>query len=96
MVSPSRFPLAGRGHAPTMLRTLLIAAAGIVCACGAEYPRAEVDPVNCQSSPSGWVPAVAVTPDAVPPCRKGSSGTCPGSGYRYVSGTGLCRPASEF
>jgi hypothetical protein len=47
---------------------------------------------NCAEALPGWQRARVVTPDVVLPCMTGSSGSCEGSGYTYVSGTGWCRP----
>ena len=47
---------------------------------------------TCDKIPEGWEHASTVTPDAVPPCLKGLTGTCPSIGHEYVKGTGWCRP----
>ncbi len=47
---------------------------------------------SCAAALDGWKRASAVTPDVVAPCMTGSSGSCEDSDYRYVSGTGWCRP----
>jgi hypothetical protein len=46
---------------------------------------------SCAGQP-GWERATAVSPDVVPPCKTGSTGTCATSGYRYLTGTGWCKP----
>jgi hypothetical protein len=47
---------------------------------------------SCAEALPGWKRASAITPDVVPPCMTGSSGSCDGVGSQYVSGTGWCRP----
>ena len=47
---------------------------------------------RCDMPPDGWVNAESVSPDVVPPCNKGSTGTCKELGYVYEKGTGFCRP----
>jgi hypothetical protein len=47
---------------------------------------------GCTRGMSGWRRATAITPDVVPPCMSGSSGSCEDPQYAYVAGTGWCRP----
>lgn len=47
---------------------------------------------ECAAGLPDWKRARVVTPDVVPPCMTGSSGSCDGVGYVYASGTGWCRP----
>jgi hypothetical protein len=47
---------------------------------------------DCENAMPGWKRASAITPDVVPPCMTGSSGSCDEAEYSYVAGTGWCRP----
>jgi hypothetical protein len=72
----------------------LLLASGLACETR-EVAEAEfVLPENfsCAEAMPAWKRASAITPDVVPPCMTGSSGSCDGTGFRYVSGTGWCRP----
>lgn len=74
--------------------TVVLAAAATLPGCASRArTSAKEAAVSCDGMPKGWVTAKAITPDLVPPCKSGSSGIC-AAGYRYVSGTGWCRPTS--
>ena len=59
---------------------------------GCNQEKQAFEMTNCDLLPEGWVDAESVSPDLVPPCNKGSVGTCEEFGYEYVTGTGYCRP----
>lgn len=69
---------------------MILVAVALVVSCGARKEDEEFS--TCDKLPEGWEQASTVTPDAVPPCSKGSTGSCPSIGYEYVAGTGWCRP----
>lgn len=73
---------------------LVILAAAILAGCHDE-PRndqSSAQITDCTRLPDGWEAATASTPDLVPPCNRGSQGTCPSTSHEYVRGTGYCRP----
>jgi len=80
-----------------ILPVMVCAGLALLAGCpGESAPPADAlvlpEDFECAGGAPGWKRAVAISPDVVPPCDTGSTGTCDGFGYTYVVGTGWCRP----
>jgi len=47
----------------------------LMSSCHRQSTRS-LDGFNCETGKPGWKRATAVSPDLVPPCNSGSTGTC--------------------